>query len=292
MNATQLKSNLTYYEKHRAERLEYQRRYKQTKVDKKNTEDNSKYSRRESVMIMSFIKKSNIYIPSKIDITDFVDTSSLTNFTHIPFTSVEYVKILAHVSPSIIPNKQPNIILFPYTELTELEQKRVDCYKKHKIIQGGTFTEITFNICRRCHHPNGFYHDAKIQQNLCNACKDCMNITNKCRLCNMSKKMYMFGDNQDKNICDNCNFDTIDMIDVMTNDIVNTIIDNINLTKHQISRKIINKKYRDTHKNYLIRKQHAKNQSAKLIKSYIEYHKSIYNNPYCNSVKPNDFHKK
>jgi hypothetical protein len=217
MNTPQLKS--TYYEQHRAERLDYQRRYKQTRDDKKITEDNSKYSRRESVMIMSFIKKSKIYIPSKIDTTVFVDTSSLTNFTHIPFTSIEYVKILAHVSPLIRNNK-----------------------------------EI---------------------------------MKQSCRMCNMEKQPYMFGDNTDSSICDNCNFDTIDMC----YDIVNSVIDNIILTKHQIRRKIINKKYRAKHSIPIAQKRFMKNKSKRLITDYKKYHMILYNDNVCMEVKPNDFRK-
>jgi len=219
MNATQFKLKSKYYEQHREERLEYQRRYKQTRDDKKLTDDNSKYSRRETVMIMSFIKKSKIYIPSKIDTTELVDTSVLTNFTHIPFTSIDYVKILAHVSPIIRNNK-----------------------------------EI---------------------------------MKQSCRICNMEKQAYMFGDNLDRTICDNCNFNTTEMCD----DIVNSIIDNITLTKHQIRRQIANKKYRAKHSIPIAQKKFMKNKAKRLIAEYNKYHRILDKDNVCMEVKPNDFRK-
>jgi hypothetical protein len=97
----------------------------------------------------------------------------------------------------------------------------------------------------------------------------------------------MFGDNTDKNICDNCNFNIIDDI----TDIIDEVIDNIGLTKQQISRKITNKKYRVKHSIPIAQKRFMKNKSKRLITDYEKYHRLLYKDDICRDVKPNDFRK-
>ena len=232
LQQTTLKSE--YYEQHKQSRLNYQKRYNQQKEDKKLTEDNTKFSKRDSVVIMSFIKKCKLYTQIPINTTEFVDTSSLTNITHIPFTSNHYKKLVENItkpiikkSPTPIINIIPNIIILPYEELTTIPQKKVE--------------EV---------------------------------ITKRCRICNTKKQPYMFGDNKDKSICDNCNFNTIDMCDKMVTKIIDNIINQVTLTPHQIKRQIHNKTYKEKHSERISLYRKYKYQSNKLIKFYTEYHSS------------------
>ena len=175
MNPEQLKSRTNYYQQNKQKVLDYQKRYRECKKNGTMPEVYYKkqiYNKYESTIVNSCIKKNIVYKPPTILSTDYVDII-LQNYTHIPFTSKLFTKMLDYVSISKL-TKQPITI-----------QPKI---QSHQL----------------------------------------------CRFCNKIDELYKFGDHTDNTICNNCCCDNHQLIDELTIDIVDTIIDNINTDKFNI----------------------------------------------------------
>ena len=122
-----------------------------------------------------------------------------------------------------------------------------------------------------------------------------------CRMCNIINLLYKFGDHTDNTICNNCCWDTYELIDALTIDIVDRIIDNMSIIDYILipttqidlpnieliktqKKKLSNQKYQQRNKTTISMKRHMTTQKNRIVAMYSKYHISIYKNPYCSGV--------
>ena len=261
MNNQQLTNKMTWYQKNKEKALTYQRRYKEQKRTGTLPDKYFKtqvYNKYESTITNSCIKKHRTYLPDYHTPTDYVDIL-LQDATHIPFKSMDFMKILERINTS-----------HPKCKTTIPIQPQIRCKMCNiKCVPYKMFDDTYESVCVRC------VNDTYLE----------------CRQCNFLQPSRQFRIDTHDDICNECFRTNYELVNGLVSNIVDDIITNFNEIDYVVipsksdilkeQRKACNMRYRQTHANEINIKRKMTYQKNKCVDAYKIYHIKIYKMTEC-----------